>query len=419
MGTAWGALGDIRKAVSFFERALEILAQLYQASHPAIALVLSNLGTAWIALGDAPKAASFFGCALQILQQAYQTPHSAIALALNNLGSVWIVLDDTRQAVSFYERALAIYEQVYQAVPNHPDIAGALNNLGLAWDDLGEADKAVSFYERALAIYEQVYQETTDHPDIAGTLNNLGMAWRDLGNAPKAVSYYGEALAIYEQVYQETPNHPKIVEILKALRRTCSLNKNLYDSEGTPLIYWMAQNSMVSMLVEVLALGWSPNLANPNAGLAYPLHYSAMMNNVGVTRLLLQAGAHPFVQTGSESTPAMAAIACGKPQTLALLLPAQAGLSFENLATFKASYEAYKASFTPSAARKDELLVALQLALQLGDAALLQAIVGAIGRDTAEAYLLVWVAEQYPLVATGSIRMRFRGLCPSGAVSKS
>ena len=128
---------------------------------------------------------------------------------------------------------------------------------------------------------------------------------------------------------------------------------------------------------------------------------------MAVARLLLQAGAHPFVQTAKESTPAMVAKTKEHLQTLALLLPTQARLSFEDLAAFKASYETYKERFTPSDADNEELLVALELALQLGDVALLQAI------DTSKAEdLLSQLAQKYPL-GEDAIQMRSNALLPS------
>ena len=82
-------------------------------------------------------------------------------------------------------------------------------------------------------------------------------------------------------------------------------------------------------------------------------------------------------------------------------------LSFTDLNTFEASYETYKGRFTPSAAGNEELLVALELALQLGDVALLQA----IGTSRAED-CLCQLTQKYPLAAA-TIQMRFRRLLAS------
>ena len=185
-----------------------------------------------------------------------------------------------------------------------------------------------------------------------------------------------------------------------------TFEKDLYDDEENPLICWMAQHEMTATLEKVLALEWNPNL--PNASQVYPLHYGAM-KNVTVTRLLLQAGAHPFVQTAKESTPAMVAKKKENLQTLALLIPAQAMLSFADLTTFEASYQAYKGRFTPSAVGDEELLVALELALQLGDTALLQA----IGTSKTEG-LLSQLIRKYPL-GEAAIQVRFRKLLASAS----
>ena len=226
LGNAWRDLGEAHKAVNFYERALAILEQGYQEApnHPEMAATLNNLGNAWRDLGEAHKAVNFYERALAILEQGYKElpNHSEIAATLNNLGEAWRALGDVRKAVSSYERALAILEQGYQETPNHPEIAGTLNNLGMAWYALGEARKAVSFFERALAVREQVCKEAPNHPDIASTLNNLGAAWSALGDARKAVSFLERALAIYEQVYKEASNHPDIASTLNNLGNASS-----------------------------------------------------------------------------------------------------------------------------------------------------------------------------------------------------
>ena len=175
-----------------YEEALAIQEQHYGPNNPDIAGVLNSLGGAWRALGDARKAVSFYERALAIDEQVHKEApnHPDVARTLGNLGNAWRALGKARKAVSSYERALAIYEQVHKEAPNHLEIASTLNNLGTAWRALGDAHKAASFFERALAIYEQVCKEAPNHPEITHVLNNLGNVWGVLGDARKAVSYY-------------------------------------------------------------------------------------------------------------------------------------------------------------------------------------------------------------------------------------
>ena len=101
-------------------------------NHPDIASTLNNLGLAWQVLGDARKAVSFYQRALAIKEQVYhETPnHPSIASTLNNLGLGRQALGDALQAVSFYQRALKIYEQIYDI--DHPYRAIVSKNFEIA-----------------------------------------------------------------------------------------------------------------------------------------------------------------------------------------------------------------------------------------------------------------------------------------------
>ena len=436
LGIVWGDLGDGRKAVSFYQRALAIYEQVYQATpnHPDIAWTLNNLGNAWRDLEDGRKAVSFYQRALAIYQQVYQeTPnHPEIARTLNNLGTAWSILGDARKAKRYYQRALKMKEKIYG--PNHPEISKALYNFANTCRD---PDTKCTSLERVLAIAKEVHKDNLNHPEVAKALYDLALAWEeDRRQEICAVCLLEGALAIYEQVYQATPNDPHIVSTQNALNRVsdtleelqirslphqfieaCSkgnnssaaqlpiscLPKDLKDSIGNPLICWMARHAMILTLTRVLIVGkWDPNL--PDIQQWYPIHYGAM-NNVAVTRLLLQAGAHPFAQTAQGDTPAMVARSNSKMETLQLLLPEQAGLSFEDLTTFEESYRAYKEYFPLSAAGDEALLVALECALHLGDPALLQAI------STSKAQgLLSQLAQKYQLGEDDAIQSCFNAL---------
>ena len=298
----------------------------------------------------------------------------------------------------------------------------ALKLLVPAILDLSFQDPAS--FDNSYATFKQNFMEASVHAD-APSLERLAQAFalachlKDWELAQEVAARHN-LRSILSQVTQQYPGAAKSLLVrVHSFTEACregkdtlavetaaqfTFEKDLYDDEKNPLICWIAQYGMADTLEKVLALGWNPNL--PNATQVYPLHYGAM-KNVAVTRLLLQAGAHPFVQTAKESTPAMVAKKKGNLQTLALLLPTQAMLSFTDLATFEGSYQAYKERLTPSAAGNEELLVALELAVQLGDTALLQA----IGTSRA-ADCLFQLTQKYPL-AVATIEVRFRRLLAS------
>ena len=104
----------------------------------------------------------------------------------------------------------------------------------------------------------------------------------------------------------------------------------------------------------------------------------------------------------------------GKVATLAVLLPPLAGISFEDMAAFEASYQAYKQHLATRQPAAAELLAALALALQLGDAALVQA----IAAQQAPQPLLAQLIEQYPL-ATEALHARLASLLPETVAEHS
>ena len=199
------------------------------------------------------------------------------------------------------------------------------------------------------------------NPDLARSLNNVGLAYENLEMYGEAKQYYEEGLqlskkmdAAHRSYFQQFTQalgrlvnkfHAAAVKACKAGDEAAinriywgAFEKDLRDTQGNPLICWMAQHEMVITMEPVLNLGWDPNLSNTSG--VYPLHYGAVKNPT-LTKALLDAGAHPFVQTPKGTTPAQAARSKGQVTTLALLLPHTSEFSFTDAATFEASYEAY------------------------------------------------------------------------------
>ena len=462
LGNAWGALGDARQAVSYLERALAIYEQVYDADHPHRVIVSRGLERARRALGKDTQVASpanqfIKACREGDSEAAASIPMSSLSKDLyddeKNPLICWMAqhamnatleqvlalgwnpnLPNANQVYPLHYGAMKSPRLVQLLLPyadpfvqtakgSTPAMVArskskmeALKLLLPAIPDLSFEDPTA--FESSYATFKQHFMESSVHRDAPSLEHlvqvfTLACHFKDW-ELTQAVASRHNLRSILSQVTQQYPGAAKsllgrIDPFTEACRegkdapaaetaRQFTFEKDLYDNERNPLISWMAQHGMTATLEKVLALGWNPNL--PNTSQVYPLHYGAM-RNVALTRLLLQAGAHPFVQTAKESTPAMVAKKKGNLQTLALLLPAQAMLSFTDLNTFEASYRAYKERLTPSAADDKELLVALELALQLGDAALLQA----IGTGKTEG-LLSQLAQKYPL-GEAAIQIRF------------
>jgi tetratricopeptide (TPR) repeat protein len=92
-----------------------------------VARDLNNLGLAWYSLGDSKKAVDYYEQALDIDREVYGDRHPSVARDLNNLGGAWDSLGDSKKAVGYFEQALDIFREVYG--DRHPHTQTIKKNL--------------------------------------------------------------------------------------------------------------------------------------------------------------------------------------------------------------------------------------------------------------------------------------------------
>ena len=179
IGKAWNDLGNSKKAIEFYDKALKIALEIYGNEHPYIgpkyfgfatktngdkhpniASLYNDIGLSWDNLGNSKKAIEFYDKALKIALEIFGDKHPPIAALYNNIGLAWDKLGDSKQAIEFYGKALKIALEIYG--DNHPHIATGYNNIGFAWDKFGDSKKAIEYYDKALKIFDAAYG--SDHP---------------------------------------------------------------------------------------------------------------------------------------------------------------------------------------------------------------------------------------------------------------
>jgi Flp pilus assembly protein TadD len=194
LGSALLQKGDVDKAISHFQTALQI--------KPGFTEAQNNLGTALLQKNNVDEAISHFQAALQI------EPDDATAH--NNLGDALLQKGDVNKAVAHFQTALQINPgyaeahynfgnallkagkadeaivQYQQALQIKPDYAKAHNNLGSVLLQKGDVDRAIAHDQRALQI----------KPDYAEAHNNLANALLQKGNMAEAIVHYQTALQI-------------------------------------------------------------------------------------------------------------------------------------------------------------------------------------------------------------------------------
>ncbi|KAB2861338.1 MAG: tetratricopeptide repeat protein, partial [Anaerolineae bacterium] len=151
---------------------------------------LNNMALASNDIGQVRKAIEFYEAALPLVQELGEK--QAEGALLGNLGLAYSDLGEIRKAITYHEQAL----QIDREIGDKRGEGALLGNLGLAYSDLGEIRKAITYYEQALQIDREIGDKRGEGID----LGNLGNRYAELGEPEKAISYYEQAFEIYRVI---------------------------------------------------------------------------------------------------------------------------------------------------------------------------------------------------------------------------
>jgi len=151
---------------------------------------LGNLGSAYEALGEVRRAIEYHEQALKIAREIGD--RRGEGADLGNLGLAYADLGEVRRAIEYYEQALRIDREIGDRRVE----GNALGTLGLAYAALGEVRRAIEYYEQALTLAREI----GDRRGEGAHLGNLGSAYAALGEARRAIEYYEQALAISREI---------------------------------------------------------------------------------------------------------------------------------------------------------------------------------------------------------------------------
>ncbi len=162
-------LGEYKKAIEFYEKALKSNINTFGKDHPKVAIRWNNIGAAWQALGEYKKAIEFFDLALKNNINTFGKDHPKVAIRWNNIGAAWKALGEHKKAIKFFD--LALNSDINTFSKDHPKVAIRWKNIGMAWRALGEYKKAIEFYEMSLKVFRARLGD--GHPSTKTVMDNL------------------------------------------------------------------------------------------------------------------------------------------------------------------------------------------------------------------------------------------------------
>ena len=149
-----------------------------------------NLGSAYYRMGQVKKANSFYENALQLARDRKDRWNEGAWLG--NLGLGIGDLGDKELAIKYLDQSLAIRVEL----KDRSGEASNLSNLANIYLGKGQHARAIEYYERALSIDK----ETADHEGEALLLLNLGNTYRLVGRLEDALRCQKEGIAIARDI---------------------------------------------------------------------------------------------------------------------------------------------------------------------------------------------------------------------------
>lgn len=199
MGNVWHRKGDKEQALSYYQRAIALRAQLEGVDGPNLAIERINLGNAQLALGQYDAALASYAESEAALTLALGEGHPQIAMAVASIGLAYAATGRPAEALAQQLRALPDFEAWLG--PDHIFVATTVSNIGIALRELGRLDEAEARLRQAQQLFEN--SVGPEHPQVAACLANLGVVRLEQGRYDEALRLHERALELRTKRYDE------------------------------------------------------------------------------------------------------------------------------------------------------------------------------------------------------------------------
>ena len=193
LGYSKYSLGDIDKALSYFEAALPLDLKTGGKFGVKYTTGLSNIGGILISKGNYDKALSYFDIALKNNLEKFGSDHFELSIDYHNIGILHLYKGDYSLALEYFSRSKRIFNKTFKE--DYHYLMTTLNkNIGLCYEEFGEPDKALLYYNIALEKYETNFPN--GHAGISKILERIGKCKEIEGDLDGALENYNRAFEI-------------------------------------------------------------------------------------------------------------------------------------------------------------------------------------------------------------------------------
>lgn len=272
--------GDIKKALEYYNKALDVAIQIQNKD--GIAYCLNGIGIIHQVNGDVKQAIEYFYKGLKINEEVGDK--KAIASSLNNLANIYLMQGDVKKAKEYYYKNLSIKEEI----GDKGAITFALKNLGFFYSKQGELNKALEYYFKSLKLEE----ELGDKSGAAITLNNIGSVYTKQNELDKALECHIKSLNIMQEIDNKGGIANSFVNIGKVYNKQKKYQNAIkYAQKSFIISKEIGAPERIQKAADLLYNAYK-RIGNHSEALKYYEEYIAMrdsLNNDEVTKKAIQS----------------------------------------------------------------------------------------------------------------------------------
>jgi tetratricopeptide (TPR) repeat protein len=188
LGNSHGNLGEVTKAIEFYQQALNFSREI--GDRIGEGGTLGNLGSAYYAQGQYEQAIAHHQQYLTIAREIGNRQGEGIALGC--LGNVYYAQGQYEQAIAHHQQYLTIAGEI----GDRQGKGIALGNLGSAYSSLGQYEQAIAHHQQRLTIAREI----GDKQGEGAALGNLGNVYYAQGQYEQAIAQHQQRLTIAREI---------------------------------------------------------------------------------------------------------------------------------------------------------------------------------------------------------------------------
>lgn len=283
LGSAYEDLGDLNKALYYYEKAIDINRRWGNKEWLADNLLLA--GRIYYNFNEYQKAYNYLTESRKIFYEI--DSKDSLAIVLHEYGKILRALGRYSEAITSFNDSI----KYYRLKQDEPSIGANLSQLGHTYTMMGQPETAIKYLEEALKIAKKY----NDYEGISITLRELADANYDLFRIDKAINLYEEALKIQrdnklKKEYAVTLNNLGILYLNsdryeKAIQLFDEALKIAIEMNDTPTLSTLYNNlgqANAKLGRNELALSYYNKSLEIENKLNRPQYLSDLLNNIGM-----------------------------------------------------------------------------------------------------------------------------------------